>query len=520
LSNAGTVTHANWGALDNDEFHAQFDCALDGLRSGPAGEARIFIGGRFETSSGGLEDRSPGDPAILLGTVTAVDGAVVSRAFDSASEALPGWDRMGWQSRLGYMRRLRDVIDRERFKVSALLSLEIGKNRFEAMTEVEEALGLINYYADEMEARSGFSFAFPELGDEQSLSVLRPYGVWGVLGPSNFPFALVIGMSVAALIAGNAVVVKPPDDAPLPALLWAEMIVEADLPPGVVNVITGGAEVGKAIVGEKRTAAIAFTGSAGVGKQIAAQLVPAGKPVVAEMGGKNAAIVTATADIELAGHAITRSAFRYSGQKCSACSRVFVAEGVVDELVEALLAEAGKLDVGIPWERGTTVGSLINQRARDRYVQSVGEAEQVAASFHRLELPEGLPTDGAYASPAIAVNLPEGHRLGTDELFLPFVTVRSVKDFDEAILRANDTEFGLTAGIYSGDQGEVARFFDEIEAGAVYANRRAGATTGAWVGHQSFGGWKSSGATGKNAHGPYYLPLFMREQSRTIERGS
>jgi 1-pyrroline-5-carboxylate dehydrogenase len=282
----------------------------------------------------------------------------------------------------------------------------------------------------------------------------------------------------------------------------------------VLNLVQGGPDTGRALVGGE-VDGIAFTGSASVGHEIARALSGGRwtRPVLAEMGGKNPAIVTAEADLEKAAEGIARAAFGLSGQKCSACSRAIVVEDVYDDFVELLCAFARTLRVGDPLDRGAALGPVIDERALARFQESVAAARSdgsVATGGRRLEL------GGLFVEPTVVCDLPLGHALTRDELFLPFVTVTRATSLDRAIAEANAVDYGLTAGIFSEDENEVREFLDRIEAGILYVNRRAGATTGAWPGSQSFCGWKASGLTGKGGLGPYYLPQFMREQSRTI----
>jgi 1-pyrroline-5-carboxylate dehydrogenase len=252
-----------------------------------------------------------------------------------------------------------------------------------------------------------------------------------------------------------------------------------------------------------------------VGRAIARKLHdgPYARPALTEMGGKNPAIVAASADLQGAAEGVARSAFGLSGQKCSACSRAIVLDEVHDEFVERLAEFTAGLKLGDPSERDTFLGPVINEVSSARFETAVADARRdgaLAAGGGRPERP------GHFVEPTVVAGLPKGHRLERDELFLPFVTVTRVGSFDEALAEANAPVYGLTAGVFSEDEAEKERFLTEIEAGVVYVNRRAGATTGAWPGTQTFAGWKSSGTTGKGGLGPWYLPQFMREQSRTV----
>jgi 1-pyrroline-5-carboxylate dehydrogenase len=319
-------------------------------------------------------------------------------------------------------------------------------------------------------------------------------------------------MSSAALVAGNTIVLKPSEDTPYCGALLAEIL--GGLPAGVVSVVHGGEPTGRALV-EAPVDGIAFTGSAEVGRSIARTLTdgPYSRPALTEMGGKNPAIVTANADLDKAVEGIAKSAFAFSGQKCSACSRAIVAGEVHDGFVERLAEYAGSLVVGDPADRETYTGPVVNPAAVERFERAVEDANrdgEVVVGGGRPDLP------GWYVEPTVVAGLPLGHRLTRHELFVPFLTVTRVGSLEEALGEANDVVYGLTAGIFSEDEAEVDRFLDEIEAGVVYVNRRAGATTGAWPGIQSFPGWKSSGSTGKGGLGPYYVQSFMREQSQTV----
>jgi 1-pyrroline-5-carboxylate dehydrogenase len=398
---------------------------------------------------------------------------------------------------------------------AALASLETGKSRTEAILEVQEAIDLIEAYAGHMEENEGYTAPLNSFVEgERNVDVLRPYGVFGVIAPFNFPVALSIGMASSAMIAGNTVVFKPSEETPATGAALGEVMLGAGFPDGVFSLVHGGPDTGRALV-DADVDGVAFTGSAEVGREIARKLQdgPYARPALTEMGGKNPTIVTATADVDAAAEGVARSAFGLSGQKCSACSRAIVADHVYEEFVERLAARAGELALGDPSDPATFVGPVINEGAVARYERAVEAAQRdgrVAAGGGRPDLP------GHYVEPTVVADLPHGHELERDELFLPFVTVTRVSSFDEALAEANAPVYGLTAGIFTGDEAEKERFLAEIQAGVVYVNRRAGATTGAWPGTQTFCGWKSSGSTGKGGLGAWYLPQFMREQSRTI----
>jgi 1-pyrroline-5-carboxylate dehydrogenase len=237
--------------------------------------------------------------------------------------------------------------------------------------------------------------------------------------------------------------------------------------------------------------------------------------VIVEMGGKNPAIVSARADLEEAAEGVMRSAFGYAGQKCSACSRVYVQAPVYDAFLEALVAKTKAIAIGDPTDKKVWLGPLVNAKAKAKYEAAIAEAKRDGRILTGGELVAGLGTD-LYAAPTIVADLPADHHIWRDELFIPLVAVAKVATLDEAFERANDTIYGLTAGFFSDDREEIERFKEVSQAGVIYINRRAGATTGAWPGIQPFGGWKGSGTSGKASGGLYYVQQFMREQSQTL----
>jgi 1-pyrroline-5-carboxylate dehydrogenase len=315
------------------------------------------------------------------------------------------------------------------------------------------------------------------------------------------------------------VVFKPSSDAPLLGIKLYEVFRDAGLPAGVFNYIAGpGETVGAELQESDDIDGITFTGSFEVGFELYkgfAGKYP--KPVIVEMGGKNPTIVSRKADLEEAAEGVMRAAFGFGGQKCSANSRVYVERPVHDEFVRLLADKTRSIKLGDPLERENWLGPVINQKAMARYENAVGEARregQVVVGGERVA--QGDLGKGHFVAPTVVTGLPADHRLFQDELFVPFVVVAPIDSIAEGIDLANDSPYGLTAGFYSEDKDEIKQFLDRIEAGVVYVNRRAGATTGAWPGIQPFGGWKASGSTGKAGGGEYYVQQFMREQSQTV----
>jgi len=320
------------------------------------------------------------------------------------------------------------------------------------------------------------------------------------------------------MMAGNTVILKPASAAAMTAIAILEAYRDAGVPDGVFNLVMGpGATVGAELQENRGIDGIVFTGSYEVGFDIFRNFSTRyPRPCIVEMGGKNPAIVLRSADLEEAAEGVMRASFGFSGQKCSANSRVYVERPVHDEFVRVLVEKTEQLAVGDPLPRPAFLGPVIDQAAVDRHQQAVAEARRDGTVFTGGErLTDGALARGFYVEPTV-VGLPPSHRLFQDELFAPFVAVAAVDSLDEAIALANDNLYGLTAGVYSEDPAEVQQFLEEIHAGVLYVNRRAGATTGAWPGVQAFGGWKGSGSTGKSGLSMYYVAQFLREQSHTV----
>jgi 1-pyrroline-5-carboxylate dehydrogenase len=446
------------------------------------------------------------------------------QALAAARKAFPGWSHTPWQERVKLLRKVADLIDERLFRLGATMALEVGKNRMESLGDVAETADLIRYACSQMEANGGFIKEMgkdPLVGYEATnLSVLRPYGVWLVVSPFNFPFALTGGPSGAALVTGNTLVIKPASDTPWIVRLLAECFRDAGLPEGVCNFVTGpGRTLGQALVDSPEVDGVTFTGSFDVGMKMFRDYANGKyvRPIILELGGKNPAIVSRNADLERAAAGIVRSSFGLQGQKCSAASRVFIEEPVYDELIARLKELTEKLTIGDPTDRKIFLGPVINQNSYADYQAFLKEITEAGSKFLMggKIVTDGDLAKGYFCAPTFVTDLPLTHRLWNYEMFLPITTIARVRNLDEAMKYANDVNYGLTAGFY-GSAEEVEWFFDKIEAGVTYANRPQGATTGAWPGFQPFGGWKGSGASGKNAGGYYYLQLYLHEQIRTL----
>jgi 1-pyrroline-5-carboxylate dehydrogenase len=506
-----------------ESLHTNYDAAVARLKANLGQEYAMLIDGQDVYSDEKFEDRSPVDTDMLLGIFQYGTARHARDAIAAAKRAFRVWGRTPWQERVALLRKAADLIDERIFEFGAVMSLEVGKNRMEAMGDAAETADLIRYACDQMELNKGYVVQMasdPLKGyTARNVSVLRPYGVWLVISPFNFPAALTGGPAGAALAAGNTIVMKPASDTALTVRLLADCFRDAGLPDGAFNLVTGGGgTVGQALIDSPDVDGVTFTGSYDVGmkiyRQFAAFKYP--RPTILELGGKNPAIISRNADLDRATVGLVRSAFGLQGQKCSAGSRIYIEAPVYDELVERLRDATNKLVVGDPTKREVFMGPVINQWA---YADFKNFAEDLSQNGKFLTggqvLTEGDYGKGYFATPTLVTDTPLGHKLWKHEMFLPIAMIHKVNSLDEAMALANDVEYGLTAGFF-GSPEESQWFFEHIEAGVNYANRPQGATTGAWPGFQTFGGWKGSGSSGKNAGGVYYLPLYMHEQSRTV----
>ncbi len=516
------ITYATLAAGQTDEFSKKYDAAVERLRASLGGRHGHFIDGSEVVGGAEFEDRSPIDTRLLLGRFASGTAADVDRAVQGARRAFPDWAGRNWRERVAILRRAADLIEERGFDLSALVSVEAGKNRLEAMGDVTETADLARYYCEQMERNDGFDRPMARFtANEETRSVMRPYGVWALISPFNFPAALSGGPAAGALLGGNTVVLKPSQETPLVGLALYGIFREAGVPAGALQVVFGtGETAGEPLALHPGVDGMLFTGSKAVGMSLLRRFSREWpKPCITEMGGKNPALVMPSADLDAAAEGVMRSAFGMQGQKCSACSRVYVHESVKGRFTELLLEKTAAITIGDPSRPGIYLGPVIHERAYqgyERYAEQGRRDGRVLAGGRLLR--EGDLGHGYFVAPTVVDGLPRDHALFREEMFVPIVCLAGVASLHEAIALANASEYGLTAGLFSQEPKEVQVFLDGIEAGVVYVNRRAGATTGAWPGVQPFGGWKGSGSTGKASGGLYYVQQFMREQSRTIVR--
>ncbi len=508
----------------DEGVHPKYEAALKRFSSSQLGKHhRMHIGDEEVSSEAGeFEHRSPIDTSIVVSYFPIGQREHAKQGIEAAYRAFPNWSGTPWRERVKVLRRAAELIDERKFEIAAAITYEVGKNRLESLAEAWEAIDAIKLYAKVMEENKGYTKETEGAAGEHGKIVAKPLGVWPVISPFNFPFMLANGMASGALLTGNTVILKPTSEAPLTGLMLYKVYRDAGVPPGAVNFVTGpGPNFSSEFTENHDVAGIAFTGSMVVGLELYHEFLshqPYVKPVMLELGSKNPAIVTAKADLKKAVEGVVRAAYGYTGQKCSANSRVYVQREVKAKFLEMLGERLASLEVQDPREKSAFMGPLINAAAVETFKRAVNQAKKDGGEvvFGGNVITKGDFRRGYYVQPTVVTGLPADHELFKKELFVPLLVVSGFKTLDEALEEANDTDYGLTAGIFSEDKKEVARFMDKIQFGVVYANRSGGATTGAWPGPQSFVGWKASGSTGKGIGGPSYLLTFLREQSQTF----
>lgn len=494
--------------------------AIAAVRETLGREYPAVIGGDEIYASRMIRSVNPAAPDEIIGTVSSIGRKAAGRAVRAAKEAQPAWAESGYEYRAGLLAGAADIARSRRHELIALQILEAGKNWVEADADVCEAIDYLDYYAREM-TKLGPPSSMGECAGEENRYLYRPMGVGLVIAPWNFPLAISMGMVSAALVAGNAVLYKPSSLTPVNGWQVFSILRDAGVPEGVLNFLPGpGVEVGNNLVEHDLTDFIAFTGSREVGLGIVqrAGLIRPGqrgiKRVIAEMGGKNAIIVDADADLDLAVTGVLQSAFGYQGQKCSACSRVIVLKDCYERFIERLEAAVSGITVGPPEDPAFFMGPVIDESARKK-IQSYA---RIGRKEGRVLAEVSVPEKGYYVSPMLITDLPANSRVLREEIFGPVLSVLRATDIDDAINQANRSVFGLTGGIYSRSPEHIRLASDKLEVGNLYINR---GITGAVVGRQPFGGIRMSGI-GSKAGGPDYLRQFMRPAvvtENTMRRG-
>ena len=459
-----------------------------------------------------FESDNPCDPRQVIGRFPSGTAADAAKAVDAAARAFEKWSRFPADERVALILRIAAILRRRKHQFSAMMVLEESKSWGEADGDTAEAIDFCEFYAREMERLAGPQPLTPYTGEKNELEFI-PLGVCAVIPPWNFPLAILTGMTAAALVAGNTVVLKPSSDAAGIATMFVEACEEAGLPDGVLNFVTGGGStVGNALVENPKTRLIAFTGSRDVGVEIsekAGRVAPGQlwiKRAVLEMGGKDFILVDETADLEEAAKGVVSAAFGFQGQKCSACSRLIVHQKVHRDLLSRVVARTKALSVGDVRDPKNMVGAVINAAAQKKileYVQVGRKEGRVVAGG------KAGPKSGYYVMPTVVDGIRPNHRLAQEEIFGPVLAVIKVRNFDEGVRVANGTAYGLTGSLYSRDRERLERGRRELYCGNLYLNRKC---TGALVGVHPFGGFNMSGTDSK-AGGREYLYLFTQAKA-------
>ncbi len=482
---------------------------LDEVASELGGEYSLVINGRVIETKRTIVSRNPSHKSQVVGTVCSAAPDDASDAIDAARRAFPGWSRTEPQYRAEYLEMVAAEMRSRRFELAAWEVYECGKPWVEADADVAEAIDFCMYYADQMRRLAIVRQC--DVPGEENTYFYRPRGVAVVIAPWNFPLAILTGMTAAALVTGNTVVMKPAEQSPVIAAKLMDIFQDVGIPDGVVNFLPGiGEEVGPELVGSPDVDLIAFTGSRTVGLDInqAAAVTDlrqeSVKRVIAEMGGKNAIIVDADADLDEAVLGVVESTFGYSGQKCSACSRAIVIDAVYDKFLERLIPAVQSLKVGPAELPGTKVGPVIDDEARQRIRKYIDEAKQ--ESTLAVEFPvDELADEGHYVGPHVFADVDPASPLAQEEIFGPVLAVIRAKNLDHAFEIMGGADYALTGGIFSRSPANLKRARQELQVGNLYLNR---GITGALVERQPFGGFKMSGI-GSKAGGPDYLLQFL-----------
>ena len=493
------------------ENAAAMEAAIEKIKQRLGREyANIIDGQKIELPTK-FESVSPFDTSQVVGVFSEVDTdlSLVEKAISAAAAAFEKWRFVPPADRAEYLFKMADIVRRRKHEFSAMMVFEVSKTWAEADGDTAEAIDFFEYYGREMLRWSGERPITKIDGEDNRLEYI-PLGVGAVIPPWNFPFAIMAGMTMAAVVAGNTVVLKPSSDAPAIAAMFMELVEEVGLPAGVVNFLTGSAETGEAMVTHPKTRFISFTGSKGVGLHINEQAAKTQKGqiwikrVVAEMGGKDAIIVADDADLDAAAAGVVASAFGFQGQKCSACSRLIVDEKVHAEVLEKVIALSKALKVGSPLAADTNVAAVINRRSFDKTLGYIKKGTEEGGEI--VLGGNGNDEKGFFIEPTIIDGVKPGDTIEQEEIFAPVLAVIKAKDLDDALEIANGTEFGLTGSIYSTDQEKLEKARRIFHVGNLYLNRKS---TGALVGVHPFGGFNMSGTDSK-AGGPEYLLQFMQ----------
>jgi len=494
---------------------AAFQEAIQRVNNSAGAKIPLIIGSEKIFPERWMKRENPSHPEQRVGLVARAEPAHAERALAESEKAWPGWSGLGAARRAQILQRAAEQVRRRRFELAAWEVLEVGKPWIEADADVAEAVDFLMYYSGEMLRLEGLG-EVRQLPGERNFYRRQPLGPGAVIAPWNFPLAILTGMTAAALAAGNTVLLKPAEQSSVVAFHLARILLEAGLPPGVLQFLPGpGEEIGESLVRSPRTRWIAFTGSRKVGLKIVrlAAEVPAAQPhvkrVIAEMGGKNAILVDDDADLDEAVLGVAASAFGYSGQKCSACSRVIVLQTVMEKFLGRLVETIRSLPVGPAEDPATVIGPLVDGAAQERVLRFIENGKKESKVLCEGIVPKNLK--GYFVPPVLFSGVRPESSLAQEEIFGPVLSVLSAGSFDEALRIANGVPYALTGGLYSRSPRHIEQAMREFHVGNLYINRKI---TGAAVGRQPFGGFKLSG-TGTKAGGPDTLLQFLQAQTIT-----
>ncbi|MDZ4717712.1 MAG: L-glutamate gamma-semialdehyde dehydrogenase [Roseiflexaceae bacterium] len=497
--------------------NAAMEQALVSVQAQFGAIAPLIIGGNRITTEKTIVSLNPADPTQIVGQTSSATVELADQAIRTAHATFASWRMVPTTERVRYLVKAAEEMRRRKFELCAWIIYEVSKSWAEADGDVAEAIDFCEYYAREMLRLDQPQKVYPMPGEDDQLRYI-PLGAGVAIPPWNFPLAIMVGLALAPVVAGNTIVLKPASTSPVIAAKFMEILDTIGLPAGVVNFLPGpGGSVGDALVDHPLTRFIAFTGSKEVGIRIyerAAKVHPGQKwlkRTVLEMGGKDTIVVDETADLAAAADGIVASAFGFQGQKCSACSRVVAVAPIYDELLDRVIERAGTLTIGDPSQRTTYMGAVIDSRSQ----QKIAEYIEIGKKDGRLVLGGDLPDGGYFVSPTIIADVPAESRLSQEEIFGPVLAFVKASDFDEALQVANNTEYGLTGGLFSQNPERLQRARTEFHVGNLYLNRKI---TGAMVGAHPFGGFNMSGTDSKTG-GPDYLLLFMQAKTIAEKRG-
>ncbi len=512
-----------WRHDQNDtmaEFDRLFDEAVARIEGQLGATIPLVIDGQEVDAGSTFSVQSPADTSVTVGHYQNGTRDHVRQAVAASKRGQKAWAARPWQERAAIIEKAADVMAQRFYDLCAVMTWETGKTRFESSIDVDEGIDFGRFYAMHYREFGGFDMLMGKpFPNETCRSIRKPVGVFGVVCPFNFPVAITAGMAMGALLTGNAAIIKPSTKGVLSGWWVFQCLRDAGVPSDVLHFVTGpDEEVSAEMLENDDIDGLVFTGSKRIGALAMQKRLEAGghpKPFIAEMGGKNAVLVSDKADLDKAVQGVYRSAFGFSGQKCSACSRVYVHRDVADEFLDRLVKLADAIPVGHPRQKENFMGPVIEARKLDLYREVV---EQVKADGGQILSGGEVLADelgGHYVRPTLVTGLPLDHRVFREEFFMPFAAVAVVDSLEQAVEEYNKVEYGLTAGVMTEDEAEQAYFFDHIRSGVTYCNRAAGGCTAAVVNGQSFVGWKWSGSTGTGAGGRYYLYQFTHERSQT-----